>query len=117
MPNPKLRKSNKAQRFHSPALQYVYDRYVGDDPRQQAVFEEYLVNADVARQIHELRTKAGLSQRDLAKLVGTTASVICQLERADYRGHSLTMLRRIAAVLNQRIEIRFVPTGSPVRVR
>lgn len=37
-----------------------------------------------------------LSQRELAKLVGTTASVICRLEDADYDGHSLSMLIRIA---------------------
>ena len=67
------------------------------------------INAHVARQIHELRAKAGLSQRDLGKLVGTTASVICRLEDADYDGPSLSMLRRIAAALDRRVEIRFVP--------
>lgn len=50
-----------------------------------------------------------MSQRELAKRVGTTASVICRLEDADYEGHSLSMLRRIAAALDRRIEIRFVP--------
>jgi len=35
--------------------------------------------------------------------------VIARLENADYEGHSLTMLQRIAIVLNQRIEINFVP--------
>jgi hypothetical protein len=43
-------------------------------------------------------------------MVGTTASVICRLEDADYEGHSLAILRRIAGALNQRIEIRFIPT-------
>ena len=52
---------------------------------------------------------AGLSQRALAKLAGTTASVICRREDSDYEGHSLAMLRRIAAALNKRVEIRFVP--------
>ncbi len=63
----------------------------------------------VARKIVTLRTQAGLSQRQLAKLVGTTASVICRLEDADYEGHSLAMLNRIAVALNRRVEIRFVP--------
>lgn len=62
-----------------------------------------------ARKLHDLRVKADLSQRALAKAVGTTASVICQLEDADYRGHSLSMLKRIATALNRRVEIRFVP--------
>jgi transcriptional regulator with XRE-family HTH domain len=57
-----------------------------------------------------------LTQRELAKLVGTTASVVCRLENADYDGHSLAMLRRIAAALEKRVEIRFLPLatqGSP----
>ena len=62
----------------------------------------------MARKIYDLRTKSGLSQRALAKRVGTTASVICRLEDADYEGHSLAMLNRIAAVLDKRVEIRFV---------
>ena len=62
-----------------------------------------------ARKLHDLRDKAGLSQRELAKLIGTSASVICRLEDADYDGHSLSMLQRIAAALDKRVEIRFVP--------
>jgi hypothetical protein len=34
-----------------------------------------------------LRTAAGLTQFQLAKLIGTTASVVCRLEDADYEGH------------------------------
>jgi transcriptional regulator with XRE-family HTH domain len=64
---------------------------------------------DIARNIYELRTKAGLSQVELARKVGTTQSVISRLEDADYEGHSLDMLRRIAAALENRVEIRFIP--------
>jgi DNA-binding XRE family transcriptional regulator len=66
-------------------------------------------NEEIARKIRELRTAAGLTQAQIARLIGTTASVICRLEDADYGGHSLAMLRRIAGVLNRRVEIRFVP--------
>jgi transcriptional regulator with XRE-family HTH domain len=58
--------------------------------------------------VRKRRTKAGLTQKELAKHVGTTPSVISRLEDADYRGHSLAMLRRIARALNKRVEIRFV---------
>ena len=51
-------------------------------------FEQELLNAEIARKIYDLRMKADLSQRELAKRVGTTASVICRLENADYEGHS-----------------------------
>jgi transcriptional regulator with XRE-family HTH domain len=70
---------------------------------------EERANQEIAQKIYDLRTKGRLSQRELAKLVGTTASVICRLEDADYQGHSLSMLHRIAAALNRRVEIRFLP--------
>ncbi|RJP40690.1 MAG: transcriptional regulator [Phycisphaerales bacterium] len=95
----------------SVALKHLYSRYVAGDPKQQVAYEAHLDNADIARQIYELRTAAGLTQRALARLVGTAASAICRLEDADYEGHSLSMLRRIAAALDQRVEIRFVPAG------
>jgi len=43
----------------------------------------------------------------------TTASVISRLEDADYEGHSLAMLNRIAGALHRRVEIRFVPIRKP----
>lgn len=97
------------RKFQSGTVQYLYDRYVGSDPKRRAEYEEEVLNAEIARKIFDLRTKAGLSQRELAKKVGTTASVICRLEDADYDGHSLSILRRIAVALGKRIEIRFLP--------
>ncbi len=98
----------KKNPFRSKSLQAAYDRYIGDDPEQQQVYEQALADYDVARKIYDLRAKAGLSQRELARRVGTTASVICQLEDADYEGHSLSMLGRFAAALDNRVEFRFV---------
>ena len=94
--------------IRSKALQHVYDRYVGNDPERRAAYEQEVLNAEIASLLYRLRTQAGLSQRELAKRVGTTASVICRLEDADYEGHSLAMLRRIAAAFGRRLEIRFV---------
>ena len=89
-------------------MQFLYDRYVGHDEERIQEFEEELFNAEIARKIYDLRTKAGLSQRELAKRVGTSASAICRLEDADYEVHSLSMLKRIAEALDKRVEIRFV---------
>src|SRR5262249_13503527 len=91
------------------AVEILHHRYYEGKPKRIAELEEARANDEVARKIYELRTKAGLTQRDLAKLVGTTASVICRLEDADYDGHSLAMLRRMAAALGKRVEIRFLP--------
>ncbi len=93
------------------AIDILHRRYYEGRPERLAALEEARANDSVARKIAALRVQAGLSQRQLAKLVGTTASVICRLENADYEGHSLAMLNRIAAALNQRVEIRFVQVG------
>lgn len=90
------------------ALTILHRRYYAGKPARLAESEEARANDSVARKIAALREKAGLSQPKLAKLIGTTASVMCRLENADYEGHSLAMLNRIAAALNQRLEIRFV---------
>src|ERR1700722_13713568 len=97
------------KRFQSDALQSVYEEIIGDDQQRQADFEQELINVEAAQLIYDMRTKAGLSQRELAKRVGTTASVICRLEDADYEGHTLAAVRRIAAALNRRLELRAVP--------
>lgn len=81
----------------------------GRDPKRQQAFEEAVANREVAQRIYELREQAGLSQTELAKRVGTTQSVISRLEDADYEGHSLAMLNRIAAAVERRVDIRFLP--------
>ena len=91
------------------AIEIMHRRYFAGKPERLAELEAERANAEIARTIYELRDKAGMTQAKLAGLVGTTASVICRLEDADYEGHSLSMLRRIAAALDQRLEIRFVP--------
>lgn len=89
------------------ALKILAD-IAGKAPEMQRMFEEEVANREVAQKIHQLRTKAGMSQAELARKVGTTQSVISRLEDADYDGHSLAMLNRIAAALKRRVEIRFV---------
>ena len=93
----------------SAALKYVHRRFFAGQPERLAELEEARATAEVARKVYELRTKARLTQKELAARVGTTPSVISRLEDDDYDGHSLAMLRRIAAALNKRVELRFVP--------
>lgn len=97
------------------AVKIIHHRYFGGNPERLKDLEEARANDEIARKIYELRTKAGLTQAQLGKLVGTTASAICRLEDADYEGHSLAMLRRIGAALNKRVVIRFVPIHRPAR--
>jgi transcriptional regulator with XRE-family HTH domain len=71
-------------------------------------YEEEVINAEIARKIFALRTKAGVTQQQLAARVGTTKSAISRREDADYEGHSLSMLKRIAEALDKRVEIRLL---------
>src|SRR5450432_3178722 len=89
-------------------LEIIYRRFYEGRPRRIAQLQEAIANDDIARKIRELRTNARLTQRQLAKLIGTTASVICRLEDADYEGHSLAMLNRIASALNKKVKIEFI---------
>jgi DNA-binding XRE family transcriptional regulator len=93
----------------SDAVEILHRRFFEGKPERLKDLEGARGNDEIARKIYELRTSAGLTQARLAKLIGTTASVICRLEDADYEGHSLAMLRRIGGALNQRVQIRFVP--------
>lgn len=95
----------------------IIDRMIGDDVELRQMIAEETVNAAVARMIYDARTKAGLTQRQLADLVGTTQPVIARLEDADYEGHSLSMLSRIAAALHQRLVVRMTPATAKAPVR
>jgi DNA-binding XRE family transcriptional regulator len=86
----------------------ILDRMMEDDSQLRRLANEAVVNAEVAQLIYDVRSQAKLTQEQLAELVGTTQSVIARLEDADYEGHSLSMLQRIAAAVNKRVEVRFV---------
>ena len=100
---------NKRRRTISDGLAILDRRHFHGRPARLRALAEAKLNAEIAQEIYALRTKAGLTQKQLAGLVGTTDTVISRLEDADYAGHSLRMLQRISAALNHRIEVHFVP--------
>src|SRR5437870_6111307 len=100
-----MKAMSKKRKPTTDALEILDRRYYEGKPDRIAALEEAEANDAVARKIYELRTKAGLTQRQLAKLVGTTASVICLLEDADYEAHSMAMLNHNAAAQNRRMEL------------
>jgi DNA-binding XRE family transcriptional regulator len=98
----------KSKKTTTDALEIMDAAFYQGNPERQAALEQAKADDAVARKIYVLRTEAGMTQKQLAKLVGTTDTVISRLEDADYEGHSLAMLNRIAAALQKRVEIRFV---------
>ncbi|MCB9877013.1 MAG: XRE family transcriptional regulator [Planctomycetes bacterium] len=95
----------------------ILDRITGKRPEIRQAIEEHKLNSQIAEMILAARERASLTQTQLAKMVGTTQSAISRLEDADYEGHSLTMLQKVAEALDQRVEVRFVAvtSGSPRR--
>ena len=61
---------------------------------------------DVAVKLASLRKASGLSQKQLAKQVGTSQQQISRLESPSYEGHSLSMLRRVAEVLGATVNVK-----------
>jgi len=90
----------------------IIDSIIGNDQELRNLCEQASLNAHVAQLIYDARTEAGLSQAELAKLVGTTQSVISRLEDAEYEGHSLSLLKKIAQALNREVRIDLIPVNQ-----
>ncbi|MFA4917558.1 MAG: helix-turn-helix transcriptional regulator [Syntrophales bacterium] len=92
-----------------------FDHYLEEQlqyPAFAARFERSGEAWDVALQITALRQQAGLSQKELAKLLKTSQQQISRLESASYDGHSLNMLRRVAEALHARVRVIFEPVEN-----
>lgn len=99
----------------SDAVEILHRRYYEGHPERLAELEEARASAAIARTAYELRTKARLSQHDLARRVGVATTVISQIEDDDFDGDALALLQRIASALNKRVEIRVVPRKTKRR--
>ena len=92
-----------------------FDTYLDEQMREPvfaALFEQAGETWDVALQITTLRKKAGLSQKELARLLKTSQQQISRLESSGYEGHSLSMLRRVAEALHARVRVVFEPDAD-----
>lgn len=95
----------------------ILRKQVAADAKLRAIVEQDAWNTSVAVQIYNARTQAKLTQQQLADKIGTKQSVIARLEDADYNGHSLSMLRKIAAALGCTMEVNLKRDDTPVRRR
>lgn len=97
-----------AKKKTNKTVKVLQDRYIGDDVKRKASLEEERLSAQVARTIYQMRAESGFTQKQLADLIGTTQSVISRLEDADYEGHSLSMVTRIAEALERKVKVQLV---------
>ncbi|MEY2929604.1 MAG: hypothetical protein RL033_353 [Pseudomonadota bacterium] len=78
------------------------------DPSLQAVYDALAEEFALANLIIEARTRAELTQEELAEKMGTALSDIVRLESGT-AAPSLSTLRRIAKATGTRLEISFAP--------
>ncbi|OIP88849.1 MAG: transcriptional regulator [Syntrophobacterales bacterium CG_4_8_14_3_um_filter_49_14] len=78
------------------------------DPEFRAHYEEEKQALMLAIKISELREKKGLSQQQLAKLMGTSQQAISRIESGEYEGFTLKTLEKIAKSTGMRVKIEFV---------
>jgi DNA-binding XRE family transcriptional regulator len=93
----------------------VYLKQQMKDPDFAERFGQAGAAWDIALQPAELRKKAGLSQKELARRLHTTQQQISRLESPSYEGHSLSMLRRVDHVVNAKIRVTFELASSRQR--
>ncbi|QDU70393.1 helix-turn-helix domain-containing protein [Mucisphaera calidilacus] len=90
----------------------ILNQEFGNTAERRTAIENIKDDMAIGQLIHDARTDAGLTQTQLAEIIGTTQSVISDLEDADYQGHTMTMLRRIAEALGLSVEVRFVENDT-----
>lgn len=89
-----------------------FDRYLErklQDPAFRARFEAADRAWDIALQLAALRQARGLTQKQVAELLGTKQQAIARLEDPTYSGHSLSMVRRYVEALGASLDVVVVP--------
>ena len=66
-----------------------------------------LEKARIAVEISYFREKLGITQKELAKMINTTQSVVARLENPEYKKYSLSTLRKVAEALNLELNVSF----------
>lgn len=96
----------------SDAVTILHQRYIKGDAKRLDAIEAERERIQIAQQIYDMRQERGLTQKQLAEIMGTTQSVISRLENTDYESERLETLHKIAAALECHLEVRFVPKSE-----
>lgn len=89
-----------------------FDRYLErklHDADFRARFEAADQAWDIALQLTVLRQSRGLTQKQVADMLGTKQQAIARLEDPTYTGHSLSMVRRYVEALGASLDVTVVP--------
>jgi DNA-binding XRE family transcriptional regulator len=79
------------------------------DPKLSFEYEEEKINLNIAAILHELRTEAGLTQREVAKRAGLTQPFVARIENpTSSKKPSLETLAKLAFAFEKQLKIEFV---------
>jgi transcriptional regulator with XRE-family HTH domain len=97
-----------AKKKTSAALQYLDPSFFENSPKHRAQLEEARATQEIGRLVYDLRTRSGLSAKELAKSAGLSAKALEKLESGESPRTSLAQLRQVASALGQRVELKLV---------
>ncbi len=111
--------SNTRKGLTTDAIVILKNRITKGNPKKLEKLEKELeqerMALQIGQEIYNLRKKAKLTQQELADMVGTKKSAISRLEDADYGGHSINMLLKIAVAVGMKLEINFIKSKSKAK--
>lgn len=113
-------KSNEEKRLSASSTKDLIRRLMkGRDARVR--FVDSHLSKGIAFQVQALRDKEDWSQQQLAGQLGSNQNAVYRLENPNYGKQTLTTLKKVAAVFDVALVVRFVPfsqlldwvTGTP----
>ncbi|MDA8158618.1 MAG: XRE family transcriptional regulator [Deltaproteobacteria bacterium] len=88
--------------------------FLNEELKDKELAKKYykeLEKTRIAVEITYFREKTGITQKELAKMINTTQSVIARLENPEYKKYSLTTLRKVAEALKLELTVSFKEKG------
>jgi len=80
-----------------------------EDPEVRRAYEARMVVAELAMAVRRMREEAGLTQAQLAALIGVKQPMIARVERgSDQRTPRWDVLRRVGLALGKQLVLEFV---------
>ena len=81
-----------------------------ENPEFKSEYDALEEEFSLAREVMQLRKNSNLTQKDLAKLAGTSQPAIARLESGNYKNLSLNFIRKVAEALGAVTEIHLKKT-------
>lgn len=92
------------------------DRLIADfqDRETREGYAEGFLHTWISSQLARIRRRRGLTQKDLAHLLGTRQPGVARMEKEDYGKWNLATLSKVAAILGCRLKVSLETYGSLV---